>query len=774
MTLADIRDERIAIAARRQQELKNARRGRTEARNKRLDLRDKVAATQDKHDAEQEELQTARQTKAHYENATARIAEVEQDRGRPLSRRQRAKLEADYEERVKRAQRTINKIVNPPNTGAKLLGLQNEYTTADQDYQRKHAAYLEALRVSNLVSEEAADAESVVTRIRRWIAWDGVHAEDGDCNQHYPPTRVSKRTTARRADPTKLRQSSLCRLPSNRRTQLSAQLKSPRISVRITDCSQDFAPINGRALFRITINRPYLVKKLLFRINDANDDTVYQEVLAANEIDQLPLSEARASEHHETMKQRIERCERYAGAAGTARYTAEVWISTEDDDFEDLDLDEEPIARRGIRVSDQTARRTGRQVTSGHGVNQTDAKPARIVSLCLPNVRTDHLGAASKRHKRPIDDKIDELSDSIEAANEAFGELLPGEVRLLVLPEWNFQLPDYPHLYTEADKDEIVAGIEQCSGENQAERWVLIPGSILWGSERRNKMVACFNTAVVASGGNIVHTYHKHAYGQDIKPTQAHYDHCELDAPAEEGYSRRTQLNRKRVPLPLSQSMGDKGWTLGRKPKVRVVQKDRRWIIDGIASYLVKKPNRNTMVVRPRHCFAMVLPTAKWGRLPGLQRVNFDTDSCFETAGIKFGLDTCADHKTGVCAANYTTLHTPGRGAGIDEGLDVYVIIAAQVQIAPEKVLARTNGYLVKSDGELGMVVQRVTARTRNLQAYGTHRKHVIDQRLDLPVAAVAPAVPPGTVDLEDIPHDSARTAEDVPLKLYRFALVDP
>lgn len=665
-----------------------------------------------------------------------------------------------------------------------------EYKALRVEHQRARADAEAASDLADTAEEEAAAADEALADVYRWIAWDGIYAAAGTCNSEYAETVASKAQARRRKrSKTKVLKVQAARLTSEQLHKLSARLDASAVSLSLVTCDAEFVPIEGRLLARLHLERIDLMRSMLVRVHDAADDVVYQEILDAKAIDRLPRAQGLAGRHRATLAQRVDACRDHAGAGdGRSPFRISVWVSQTDGAFDDIELTKAPKVKKGKQVHDRSS--DGRYRTKpGVGVNQADARPMHLVTVALFEAQTSH---SSPRHDREIDDKVDEVYDAVKRANAKLGALRPRELRVLLGPEWNFQARDCPWTYTADKKDDVVEAIRAMSARTRCKQWLILPGTILWGTrDPGSGCVPVLNTMVAACEGAIVHTYHKKQWGSDTPVPQFVFDECLLETEADGWERRHNKLNGQGLPKSLRQSMSARGWGVDDGARtIDVMTKDVRWRINYTPrastderTFVVYKPAHRKLNITPGELFAMALPAAEWPNYFGaLTRNQFEAHNCFNHAGLELGIDICADHKGAQCAMSFKAHNRPGRGAGKDKGLDLYLFSSNTVDADFWKVAARTGGYMLHSDGAgYGVSARKIVARERGVREVG---QIFIDAR-----AACDPAqrgtdyvrpddpglgAPQPTVGVENLAGEKVAGKDGYSLVLHRLILVDP
>jgi hypothetical protein len=701
----------------------------------------------------------------------------------------------DYQEQLNAAAAEARKDAGNARNVAKSRELT--VTSARKERDDTRAAYRKAKKEADdarvdadRLQEEALDWEQTVTTAIRFIGWDGVCSEAGECNSHYPETVASRRFHVRRGmSEKKVLRSVAARLDGDRKEKLSASLAVHKIGVRVVSCPDTFTPIEGRLTVKLNALRLYLAQSLLIRIYDSKTaEPVYQEVLDADGIDKLPRGERLASKHHAELTPRIDACRAHA-RADDSPYKAVVWVARKPDAFDGLALDKDPVEKAGRCVNDHSDDTHLDPPTDGDGVNKSTAKGARILCAALMRLATAH---GEERFDRPFANTLQQVEDGITAANTRFGDLRTDELRVFLGPEWNFQVRAYPWTFSSTQKDTIIEETKTLSNNGVCAQWFIMPGTVLWGDrDATTRLLPVFNTAPCVYEGSLLRAYQKKQWGLDTKIPQHIHDHCLLEVETPR-FELRNDLNKGKVHSSLVPGMAERDWKYSvPKPVVEVVVKDVRWHIkppdgsDEKHTFVVTKPAKRHLVVRPGEFFAMALPGDSWAdTFTGLSRDTYDVANCFEANGVKLGIDICADHKSGRCISSYYEEGETGVGAGADNGLDVYLFTSADVARNDFKCAARTGGYIFHCDGyNKTLAGYRTVARALSVADMG---KVCVDTRAAcdptkrgtdiMPIVDPNKGKSPPTVRNERLEGETITVAGTYPyeLMLFRCVLVEP
>ena len=636
------------------------------------------------------------------------------------------------------------------------------------------------------LEDDAIGAEETTTKVRCWLGWDGMFADEGDCNKSYGETKSSKAASARRNQPL-TKEDLKKRIDSSLVDEVYNKISDDKVSVRIDSCTNPFVPILERNLVGIDLKRSNLIKSLLFRVRDKDGTTVYQERLDEDQIDKLPRSSSRAARHAKSFQDRYDSV---TGVATPAQgpYTFSVWISANKNAFDKLAPTANPKETSDVQVHDRTRRSDDMLLKAGDGVNQATPKKVRLVCSTQMVVRTDH--DASERNQRTVSNKVLEIADAIDEANNAFKRKpLDDEILLFLAPEWNFQTDDASneHLYTENQRDAIIDQVLELS--KAAPKWLICPGTILWGMKNKALgLTATFNTAIFAAKGKEVFRYHKKSWGSDISTSMSAF---ESKAAFNEG--RHTTLNKGKLPDSIQKAFL---WRSVGGPKslpaasVTTLQKDKRWKVTiNKADFIIFEPVHKLKTVVPAIFWANDLDDAMWRRcMPsGVQHSDYLKTHFFTHRELKFGVEICADHKGGRGAIDYVDATNPGRGMGNDAGVDIHVVTSCDVDLVQWKTVARKGGCVVHCDGSrmLGNVL-RVSHRNQSVtkvgqviaaarQAAADEEKKALEQGRDAkPVPAKDPGSRIAPTVCGEIEEPQIINKTDYTLHLVRMVLVDP
>lgn len=667
-------------------------------------------------------------------------------------------------------------------------GLRDKYRELRTAHRDARSAAADASREAEDAENEAVDCEQSLYHAERFFAWDGIVSSDGRNNRGYPETVASKRAKARRAAKSdEVVEAQAARLTREEESELSAKLDKKNVWVRIVSCPDELVPIAGRLVAKIDVGRIFLVRSMMIRVYDKDGGkAVYQEILDADAVDRLPRTAPIAERHQDALPKRIDACDDHARPE-KGPYRLVVWVSKTDGAFDGLALDVDPKERIGAQVHDQSPRKTGEVASSGVGVNQAKVHPIHLVTLAVMDQETHH---GTDREARPLDAKIDEIEKGIEEANKKLGRKRAGELRVFLGPEWNFQKKPYPWTNTPDDKDAVVDALETSSAKPACSQWLILPGTILWGvPSPKTGCLAVINTLVCLYEGSVVHTYNKKQWGSDTYLSQFIHDQCLLETEADGWERRHNKLNDRKVPKSIATSMGSKGWSIKEGTvEVDVMQKDVRWRIrhtpkgDARPTYVVRKPGHRKLDVVPGEVFAMTLPDGAWATyFDALSRTDFDKPNCFTHAGLKLGVDVCADHKGAQCAVYYKKNGEPGNGAGKDKGVDLYFFTSSNVDRELWKVPARKGGYFFHSDGgNYGVIAYAITGREISAGDVG---QVFIDARAACDPTQrgadyASPKNPGASKDAPTVSGDRLEPetikAAGVSFQLYRIVVVDP
>jgi hypothetical protein len=193
------------------------------------------------------------------------------------------------------------------------------------------------------VAHEIEQPPDTAKHVRRWLAWDGSYALDGDAN---------RRTNRSRA-PTPVS-------PGD-------AVATDGVSVRLERVDAEFDPRRSGVAILVKLKRAWLVRALLLRVyRNESAELVYQEVLSAADIERLPATPPSVS----------------ASSAARARredspYRVVVWVSKHADAFaaEPVEKYEETVHDRSVATDEQA--KAKHDVKTEKGVAKTDWVGAR-------------------------------------------------------------------------------------------------------------------------------------------------------------------------------------------------------------------------------------------------------------------------------------------------------------------------------------------------------------------------------------------------------------
>lgn len=624
------------------------------------------------------------------------------------------------------------------------------------------ATLTEALRKA--LKEAAVAAELALQGVKkrtRWLAWDGTRG--GGTGNTWPADPNSVAALARAAYAAR---TTVLTVPAKDGSSKSATLYTPTtVSVRIVSCTAGpFLPVGGdRATVEVELKRMHLIRSLLFRVLDARGAVVYQEALDEAQVDALPDTAAAAAAPRPTgaVDAAAELQARLlaippgpnGGLAQPADgpYQFRVWVSNQANAFAGLATNAQPAEAYGAQVHDQSLRgapKTGQsdgdyQTKKAKvernlaGVNQTQVRRTRLINLAIHLKSTKHSHATAQT----VPQKMQELTAALQSANGRFQAMRPGELRVLLGPEWYFQKVGAPFAHTAGERDAIVQALEALSNGPDAQGWLLAPGTILFGEPLAHSGgLAVFNLLPVVAGGASVRHYHKRQWGSDTEGdctartdvTTPPWSSVGFELAANGNEKRASKLDRGRFPPSLGVPMRRAfGTTSGATDKtVTTVAAGQQWLVkSGAEHFVCWKPGKKLLRMTRRDLFALPVEDATaWTEWVGntLARANYLGSNFFTFENLRFAVEICADHAGGRAASEYTAGdgHALG-GPAADDGVDVHLVSSAGVNVFDWKIVSRTGGFYAWVDSDVAdaasvkTAVKKVTARAAAVTAVG-------------------------------------------------------
>lgn len=661
--------------------------------------------------------------------------------------------------RVARAEQKVQEATSIKQEAAEKARKAHE--VADTKAQAK-ATTAEALRKA--LKEAAVAAELALQGVKkkvRWLAWDGTRG--GGTGNTYPadPNSVAAQARAAFANRT-----TVLTVPAKDGNSKSATLYTPTtVSVRIVSCTAGpFLPVGGdRATVEVELKRMHLIKSLLFRVLDAHGAVVYQEALNEAQLDALPDTALAAAAPRPTgaVDAATELQARLLAVppgpnGGLAQpadgpYQFRVWVSNQANAFAGLATNAQPAETYGSQVHDQSLRgapKTGQSdgdyqnkkakvERNQAGINQTQVRRTRLINLAIHLKSTKHTQATNQT----VPQKIQELTTALQDANGRFQAMRPGELRVLLGPEWYFQKVGAPFAHTLVERDAIVQALEQLSGTPVAQGWLLAPGTILYGEPLAHSgALAVFNMLPVVAGGASVRHYHKRQWGSDTEKdctsrtdvNTPPWSSVGFELAANGNEKRASKLDKGRFPpslgAPMRATFGSSSRVDGKT--VATVTAGQKWTIqsDG-ESFVCWKPGKKLLRMTRRDLFALPVEDATaWTEWVGntLARANYLGSNFFTHANLRFAVEICADHAGGRAASEYTAGDGHALGGPVaDDGVDVHLVSSAGVNVFDWKIASRTGGFYAWVDSDVDDAasvktsVKKVTARTAAVTAVG-------------------------------------------------------
>ncbi|MFC1584465.1 hypothetical protein ACFL5V_02840 [Fibrobacterota bacterium] len=367
------------------------------------------------------------------------------------------------------------------------------------------------------------------------LAWDGGYSLDGDCNKQTGKDLAVEYGGDIRNDRLKWPLRRTEAVPVNRAqmgdlSTISNRLEVSAISVRRYQCEKDLTPGIKRCGLKIGIKRIDRVKSLLFRVFDKNNKMVYQELFKGDELFCLMPAESLTEEQdigaafdsvytsvQDGVNAEVTRPEHGFASKEHNPYTSMVWVANTEDAFDtcfkdsDFENADEPdcaagrLVNFGFKHDGMSDGKKGRVDELEGGDNTFEVKDDVCISnvvihktLTTLNVKDGApaitAGSIEAEYKKRVDAVFDNIDRAIEKIGEPADE---NEYNIYLGPEWYFtrsitreganELLAHERWYLSADEKEGIYTYleEKFNGDDKYKKWVIIPGSILWGLDAK-------------------------------------------------------------------------------------------------------------------------------------------------------------------------------------------------------------------------------------------------------------------------------------------------